>query len=181
MKPGDLVKWRIAQTWVLGNVIYANGTIAQVRSNGNTYELDKTKLRLVPTCQQCGRLITSPHKKHKTKFCSRACSAASQTKNRCRRCGKHLTHSMGLCRLCSDALQRMDTIELVFRAIVHYKREHDGHSPHNRWIANAVPCGVETVTPALKHLASVGRIRISGIAQGREISITGAHWVYEEP
>jgi len=132
-------------------------------------------------CLQCGEEIRGKNRANK-QFCSTKCYRLSRPANRCAACNQP-TKSRGAthCRACADAIDRCDTDNLVFAAIVDYKRRHDGNTPSAGELERTALCTKKTVQIAITRLSAAGRIRFQGTGPYRDIIIPGGKWTFEEP
>lgn len=159
LRPGAPVTWQTGPTahplTLAGHVVSVNGKTAQVRANGEVYEVAKEKLKrerygLIarPACAYCGRTIGETQHK----YCNHACMGAHRAQQ---------------------------TDDAIFAAIVGYKKANDGLSPKVMELAAATGYGRTCVEKSLRRLGTAGRIRREGGDGHKQIWVRGGKWTYE--
>lgn len=71
-------------------------------------------------------------------------------------------------------------LDEIFRAIVAYKREHDGNSPSVQELADL--CGISSKSVMvynLRRLERAGRVRLVSARRSRSIEVVGGGWTYQ--
>lgn len=150
---GLLVSWKISKdnpVVMRGRVLEHDGHTALVQSNGNTFEVELTKLRVFYACAYCGKRIASARAQHR--HCSRKCYL--KTKER-------------------------QYEDFLFQAIVDYKAAFDGKSPTADIITERTGLSENTIIKAMRRLVKAGRIQFHGSYRTRSIIVVGGHWAYD--
>lgn len=182
MQPDTLVRWRQGNITLTGRIVHNGGNVAEVRANGQTYEVDTSLLKVIKTCLYCGGPINTRHGKT-AKYCSRQCYMDAGPKTLCANCGQPTPRISApyCCRNCFNAHRYGTADQEVFTALVEYKRQHDGLSPSLTELAKLSLMHPNSVARALDRMEKAGRIWYEGSQLHRGIGIAGGKWTYEEP
>lgn len=158
LKPGIFVYWktgpRAHPLKMTGHIVSINCETAQVRANGEVYEVKIEYLRWRglryprPACTTCGQ----PCQTLRATCCSRECFYE---------------------------LNRRRCVERVFAVLVAYKAAHNGISPIVPQIVRLARTTNEGARDALRRLEADGRIWFEGDNRHRQIGVVGGKWVYE--
>lgn len=152
-KPGTYAKWQPKHIWptpVLGKIVDVEDGIVVFVANGEAYEIDPAKEKL-RYVPTCA-YCGGPCSRPANTFCSSTCFGKARTE---------------------------DFDQWVFDTIVEYKRNHDGLSPHIRYLAQRVGLDVTTIIKTLDKLTKAGRIRMEGKGTHRRIVVVGGKWTYD--
>ena len=180
VKPNTLVKWQQNNLTMTGRIIHNGGNMAQVAANGNTYEVIVSQLRVIKTCVYCD----TPLKNGNIKYCSVNCrQQEGYQKHLCAWCGKPTKNirNRHCCRRCQWADDNSAIDNLVFAALVEYKRQHQGATPTLEILAAATNSNWCAMRRSINRMGNAGRLSFEGHGADRHVIVTGGKWTYTEP